>query len=305
MARTVHITVPASETDRLLERLKPIEGAVSILVHRGAAIRPEGDLIILRGTNDMAEKAIEAIADMDLVRRGAVAIDEPVGLASGEARRELDGDTSEATWEEMDTLLRQNTNPSRNYIALMFLSGAVAGAGLSMDTLHIVVGAMLIAPGFEPLIRVSLGLASGLPDTTRRGLKSVAIGYGTLVAGGALGSGIAVWAGAAPDMQVVAGQDWVRYWSTIQGPSVVVALLAGIAGAVVVNSHQTVFATGVMIALALVPAAAICGLGLVAGDPELALRGLGRWAVDALCVATTGLAVFGIKRAVAGRGASS
>lgn len=305
MARTVHITVPASDTDRLLERLGPLEGAVSILVHRGVAHRPKGDLVVLRGTNDMAEKAVAAIADMDLVRRGAVAIDEPVGLISGAARRELDGDTSEACWEEMDTMLRQNTNPSRNYIALMVLSGAVAGAGLALDRLHIVVGAMLIAPGFEPLVRVSLGLVSGLADTARRGAASVAIGYGALIAGGALGSGLAVWAGAAPDLQAVTGQDWVGYWSTVQAPSVVVALLAGVAGAVVVNSHQTVFATGVMIALALVPAAAICGLGLLAGDPALALRGLGRWAVDAACVVATGLAVFAIKRGAAGRGASS
>jgi hypothetical protein len=42
-------------------------------------------------------------------------------------------------------------------------------------------------------------------------------------------------------------------------------------------------------------------MGLAAGEVGLALRGLGRWGVDVGCVLATGLAVFGLKRALVRR----
>jgi hypothetical protein len=44
-------------------------------------------------------------------------------------------------------------------------------------------------------------------------------------------------------------------------------------------------------------------MGLAAGKIGLALRGLGRWAVDLECMLTTSLVVFGIKRRLLRRGA--
>jgi uncharacterized membrane protein len=94
---------------------------------------------------------------------------------------------------------------------------------------------------------------------------------------------------------------WVAYWTTVKPTSFVVAFAAGLAGAVVINSHQTVFATGVMIALALIPGMAIFGAGLAAGEVAPALQGLLRWSVDAGCVIAACLLVFGLKRALLGR----
>lgn len=298
MPRSVHITVSPHRRGALLARLQEAEGTVAIVVHLGASHRPKGDLVTVRGTNDAANAVVRIVAELDLVEDGVVAIDEPVGLASGARRRKLDGDTSKASWEEMDTLLRRDANPSHNFLAMMFLAGAVAGAGLFLDTLHIVVGAMLIAPGFEPLVRVCLGLASGLPDPARRGALGVLAGYLAVAAGGAVGAALAAWADPALGLSAMFDGTWVRYWTSFERSAVIVAFAAGLAGAIVVNSHQTVFATGVMIALALVPGMAIFGAGVSTGEFALALRGLGRWGVDAACVLVACLLAFGVKRAI-------
>lgn len=303
MPRTVHIVVPAHRRDALLARLHDAEGLVAIVVHPGASHQPGGDLVTVRGTNDAAISVVRIVSDLGLPEDGVIAVDEPVGLVSGARRRMLDGDTSEASWEEIDTLLRRDANPSHNFLALMFLAGAVAGVGLFVDTLHIVVGAMLIAPGFEPLVRVCVGLAGGLADTAKRGAVGVGLGYLAVAAGGALGAVAAAWVEPAAGLSAMFDGTWVGYWTRFTWTSVVVAVAAGLAGGVVVNSHQTVFATGVMIALALVPGMAIFGAGLAAGEIALALRGLGRWGVDAACVLAACLVVFGIKRAVLRRGA--
>ena len=303
MPRSVHITVPSDRREALLDRLKEADGTVAILVHLDASHQPKGDLVTVRGTNDAANRVVRIVTEMGLAEDGVVAIDEPVGLVSGARRRKLDSDTSEASWEEMDTLLRRDANPSHNFLALMFLAGAVAGVGLFVDTLHIVVGAMLIAPGFEPLVRICVGLASGLPDTARRGALGVVAGYLAVAAGGAVGAASAAWADPALELNAMFDGTWVQYWTSFSRTGVIVALVAGLAGAIVVNSHQTVFATGVMIALALIPGMAIFGAGISAGEFDPALRGLGRWGVDAACVLVACFLVFGIKRALLRRAA--
>ena len=303
MPRAVYITVPSDRREALLDRLQEADGIVSVLVHLDASHEPKGDLVTVRGTNDAANSVVKIVSQMGLAEEGVVAIDEPVGLVSNARRRKLDGDTSEASWEEMDTLLRRDANPSHNFLGLMFLAGAVAGAGLFVDTLHIVVGAILIAPGFEPLVRICVGLASGLPDTARGGAMGVLAGYLAVAAGGAIGAASAAWADPALHLSTMFDGHWVQYWTSFSRTGVIIAVIAGLAGAIVVNSHQTVFATGVMIALALIPAMAIFGAGIAAGEFALALRGLGRWGVDAACVLAGCLLVFGLKRALLRRAA--
>ena len=301
MPRTVEVTVPPERRAALLERVEAMDGVAAILVHPGVSHTPRGDLVVMRGTNQAAEEATRIACELGLVNEGSVTINEPLGLVSGERRRRIANDSSESTWEEIDTLLRRDTNPSHNFLALMALAGAVAGMGLTLDTLHIVLGAMLIAPGFEPLVRIAFGAASGLGDTARRGVVATVISYLALAAGAVVGMLVAAWLNPTVDLGSVPEQRWVQYWTSFKWTGVAIGVFAGLAGATVVNSHQTVFATGVMIALALVPAMAIFGMGLAIGEIGLAMRGLGRWGVDVGCVLATSLVVFGIKRALVRR----
>ena len=88
---------------------------------------------------------------------GTVLTSEPQRLVSPTSQKQIDEETNEASWPEMAALLRRETNVSSNYLMAMFFSGVVAAAGLWSDMLHIVIGAMVIAPGFEPIIRVPFG----------------------------------------------------------------------------------------------------------------------------------------------------
>jgi uncharacterized membrane protein len=153
-------------------------------------------------------------------------------------------------------------------------------------------------------VRVAVGLTSGLADTARRGVTASLVAYLILAVGAAFGMFVAARLDPSVSVDSIGEQRWVRYWTTFKWNGVAIAVFAGLAGAVVVNSHQTVFATGVMVALALIPAMAIFGMGIAAGDVELAMRGLARWGVDVVCVVVTSFAVFGIKRAIIRRPAN-
>lgn len=84
---------------------------------------------------------------------------------------------NETIWEEMAFLLRQESNVQFNYVALMAAAGAVAAIGIWTSALHIVIGAMVIAPGFHPILRIPFGLIAGPRATAIGGVKSIGAGY--------------------------------------------------------------------------------------------------------------------------------
>ena len=66
----------------------------------------------------------------------------------------------------------------------------------------------------------------------------------------------------------------------------------------IVSSRMKVLATGVMVALALVPIMALIGMGVATLDLDLALGAARRWGVEALCVIFGGGSVLVLKRAL-------
>jgi uncharacterized membrane protein len=158
--------------------------------------------------------------------------------------------------------------------------------------------AMLIAPGFEPIVRVALGAVSK-STVWKQGLKDVAAGYGALLAGAVLASLVlAVFGRSLPSAEAsyLHLGDLAAYWRTVSGPGVLVSAVAGFAGAVLIANNRSILTAGVMIALSLVPTMALAGMGAVAGDLQLVQSGLTRWLVDLVLVFATSLAVFGWKR---------
>jgi Domain of unknown function (DUF389) len=244
LPRTLEIAVASPKTDEVLGRLRRLDGVVGIALQRGASLEPAGDVLTVRVTNAGLEAAFRILDECDVAANGAVATSEPHCLLVPGRQNAIESESNETIWEEVASLLRRDSNLSSNYLGLMMLAGAIAGAGLWTDTLHIVVGAMLLAPGFEPLARIPFAFIGGPLSAARRGLASVAVGYAVLALGAALAALLlqAVGSSASSDL---GAREWVRYWSSIQPSGIVVALFAGAAGALVLISRRTVFAAGV------------------------------------------------------------
>jgi uncharacterized membrane protein len=157
---------------------------------------------------------------------------------------------------------------------------------------EVIVG-MVIAPAFEPLLRVPFGLIAGPKEVASRGLLSMFVGYALLALGAALAALVIGLVDPSPPVELEA-DSWVRYWSTFTPEGVVVSAFAGMAGAVVVTGQRSVLTAGVMIALALIPSMSIVGMALVSGD--FALAGRGRWLLDVVLVMLAGALVLGLKQ---------
>jgi hypothetical protein len=302
MARVVEIVVPPHETEALVaEARAALEDLVGLQVSHGGSHQPPGDVVTLTVTNRSLYRLMRI-----LERRGvgtepgrSITISEPAALVSQPQRDAIENDHLDVGWEEMDFTIMRESTMRMNGLLVMGGAGVLAAVGIASGALHLVIAAMVIAPGFEPLTRIALGLVAR-SAVWRPGLRDTARGYGALLAGALLG---AVFMHGQGEPLLTAGRDYlasealIRHWIDFSPKSLLIAAVAGSTGAILIANNRSVLTAGVLIAHSLIPPVAVAGAALVAGNFELAATSGLRWALEATVVVVTGLLVFSWKRA--------
>lgn len=298
MARIISITSPVETTDAILQELKPKKGVLELQVYRNASVSPPGDVIKVALPNAHLNEVMRLLDKYNIGREDGISIttSEPNGIVPIQSSREIKRDNNEATWEEMELTISDDSNATPNTLITMAISGALAAVGIATNALHIVVGGMLIAPGFMPITRVALGFIGRQQDTWRYGIYDFLKGYFALILGAIAMTALLKMIGHNPlpgsISYYVANKSLMEYWTTISSPAVLTSLVASIAGGLLVASKKSVLASGVMIGLALVPSAALVGMGLIAGDFAIALKAVLRFAVEVVLVFAMSFMVF-------------
>lgn len=295
MPRSIEVSTSPEKIDAVLGRIDGINGVLGVTRQRGISLNPPGDVLTIQATTDATRDVFRVLDDLRVTEEGSIQTSSPTALILGDKREHFERESNEGVWEEMEFLLREDTNLAFNFLALMFLAGAIAGVGLWTDTLHLIIGAMVIAPAFEPLVRLPFGLIIGPRSLSRRAALSAAAGYLMLAAGGFVSLLVLrlVDPGTSSDLEA---RGWVQYWSSFTAPGVLVSTFAAAAGAIVVCGLRSVLTTGVMIALALIPSVSVAGMALAVANFPLAGMALARWAVDAALVLLVSSVVLGCKQ---------
>ncbi|GAA4363243.1 DUF389 domain-containing protein [Hymenobacter saemangeumensis] len=287
MPRTVELTLPAAYTATVLEEIQRISGIISLRLQRGASLKPVGDVVSLEITDLALPTLMRLIArQQQLHPEVSLSTSQPLSVISSSHSQEISTDVREATWEEMESMISRDSNMNTNGLLTMVLAGIIAAVGISTNAVHLVVGAMVIAPGFEPIVRVPLGII-GKHATWKRGVIDTGKGYAAMLVAAAL---------AALVLRAI-GQDTLdgsasylkegtllAYWTTITPASLLASATASFAGALVIATHKSVLTAGVMIALALVPTATLTGMALVEGEWDIAGQAALRWLLEVLLV---------------------
>ncbi len=301
MPRIIAVTLSSEKTGPLIEQIQALEDVVGISLQRDGSLDPPGDIVTIATNNEGVRDIFKVLDAFKVLDGGSVTTSEPRSLISPPHQDSIDTETNETVWDEMASLLRQDTNFSGNFLMLMALAGAVAAAGLWTNTVHIVVGAMLIAPGFEPLLRIPFGFIGGPRSLATRGLLASLSGYACLALGAGLTFVFLRWVDASqsPDLHT---RSWVEYWSHVTPTGVLVAIVGGVTGAVVITTQRSTLTAGVMIALALIPTMALFGMAGIIGDWELAGKALYLWAINVVAVLAASGATFGMKQLLIHRG---
>jgi hypothetical protein len=301
MSRSIEISLPSDQTESAIAAIRAIDGVIGLQVQPGSSRIPEGDVISVSATNKALHRIMERIQELGLRERNDVVIrtSEPLMLVRKDQNRSILRSSIESSWEEIESMIAKESNMTINGLLLMATAGFIAGIGVTTESLHLVIGAMAIAPGFLPIVRVVNGFLAGM-QSWRSGLADFARGYLTLV----------VAAAAASLLMQLIGKDGlgdgsstylrdgslISFWTNVTPEGIAVSVAAALAGAILLVCNRSVLTAGVMIALALIPTAALVGVGAAAGDFSAVIAGALRWLIDVAIVALAALIILGWKK---------
>ena len=173
--------------------------------------------------------------------------------------------------EELARTAEGNVSDMRTYLILTIVSAVVAAAGLLLDSPATVVGSMVIAPLIGPAMSTAVGSVIDDDELFSRGLWMQVIGMILSVVAAAVFAFVVQMTNLIPPGLNPANVGQIEGRLTPDFLSLVVALGAGIAGALSLTTGVSAALVGVMIAVALVPPAAAVGIGIAYGLPSVVI----------------------------------
>lgn len=301
MPRIVEIALPSKQTDPLISEIKELKQLISLRVQRGISLHPSGDVITLEITDRSLHGLMQLLNKRRMLQDPDVSVttSQPLSIISQPSAIEITNDSSKAIWEEMQIMISKGSNMTVNSLIIMSVSGVLAAIGIATNALHVVIAAMVIAPGFEPITRIALGVITR-NIAWRKGLIDTAKGYAVMIIAAAITTVILQAAGKNPlsgEASYLPAGVLISYWTSITFPSLLVTAAASIAGPLLIATHRSILIAGVMIALALVPAATITGMALVMGEVDVAGKAFLRWLIEVSFVSIFSLLIFIWKKA--------
>jgi uncharacterized hydrophobic protein (TIGR00271 family) len=266
----VHIRVisppPLSQQVEAVLTRQP--GATNIVVLRGAAQSPRGDLTQGDLAREVVQQVVSELRDLGVDRDGSISwrpVDTAIGDCMEAAERAAPGDGADAIiWDEVIASTGEDSSLTWTFMAFMVLACILAAIGVATNSPITIVGAMVIGPEFGPLAGIAVGLRLRRRDAVRRGVTALVAGFaGAIAVTAAVGL---LWRvtglvsehdlGASTGTEFIYQPGWF---------SVITALVAGAAGMLSLTSAKSAALVGVFISVTTIPAAGNGALALVFG----------------------------------------
>jgi uncharacterized hydrophobic protein (TIGR00341 family) len=185
--------------------------------------------------------------------------------------------------EELLEDINSGADANTMFMIMTVLSTLVACVGLTKDSAAIIIGAMVIAPLLGPNMALALGNTLGDLDLIRKSIRAnlvgvaialvMSVGFGFFMIKGELNTETAAR-------------------TSVDLSDILLALASGAAGAIALSSGAAGTLVGVMVAVALLPPTATCGMLLGAGQPGLAGKAAALAMTNIACINLSAIGVF-------------
>ena len=178
---------------------------------------------------------------------------------------------SPATLRSKAKDMRLNT---RSYLWMMVLSAVVAVSGILIASPAVVVGSMVIAPIVSPMLTASIGAVRDDREMLVDSVHQQMLGLGVAMMAAVAFSYLAKEFFAVPTALDITSMTLVSGRVAPSLLSLVIGFASGAAGAYGLATKGSVTIVGVMIAAALIPTAAVTGIGVAWGQAVVAVGSL-------------------------------
>lgn len=294
----LRVICPSEQTEAVLGLLDAQPGATHIVVARGIAVLPAGDVVQADVARESANGLLDDLTALGIEHSGGITL-EPIETVLSDAaylaEKRAPGDSSDAVvWQELMSRTREESTLNVTFLAFLTIACLLAAVGVVTDSPVTIVGAMVVGPEFGPLAALAVALNRRKFSLAKRSLLALVVGFPLAMVITAL----AALAGEAVgwiSLHAIEDIHQVDFIYKVGPFSFVVALLAGSAGMLSLISAKSAALVGVFISVTTVPAAGFAVVAATVGEWRLALDSAAQLGVNLVGIVIAGVLVLAIR----------
>jgi uncharacterized hydrophobic protein (TIGR00271 family) len=298
----VHLRVvaPPGLAEQAYRLLRDRPSALNVVRLAGVAEQPDGDLILCDVASEDASVVVAELRELGLERDGSIALEPISSLVSHAARLAEEaavGSPADAVvWETVEFQTSESAQLSFSFLAFMILATMIAALGIIQDSQILIIGAMVVGPEFGPLAGLCVALIQRQRRLARRSLGALAVGFPVGIAAAFALTLILRVVESAPDRLTEVSRPATLFISHPDEYTVLVALLAGTAGALSLSTAKSGALVGVLISVTTIPAAANVGVASAFGDWDEVGGALGQLSLNLVCIVAAVMSTLSLQR---------
>lgn len=178
---SLRLIVPTGSTDAVSRHLDEDPRTTNVLVIRGAAVRPAGDLVQCEVTREAASEVLGWLRARGIYDDGSVVVTDVAAAPSTNTRateRAAPGAPDDAiVWDAVVDNAYGEARGSWSFYAFLTLATTIAAVAVVTDSAILVVGAMVVGPEFGVVAALAVGLAARRPTLIKDSARLLVKGF--------------------------------------------------------------------------------------------------------------------------------
>jgi uncharacterized hydrophobic protein (TIGR00271 family) len=270
--RVLHLRVllPADLTDAVVQTLIDDPAVTGVVVNRGAAVKPAGDLVLADVAREATNDVVDRLRHLQVHKVGSIHLAPVPTWLSQEAfvsEQEAPGSGADAViWADVTQRAYEDSELTWTYLSFLVMATLLAAIAIVTDSQVLVIGAMVLGPEFGTVAALGVALVRRRPQLLWFAARTLITGFAVAIAIVTVLALVGLQVGLIDPAEVTGSRPGTAF---IYQPSVwsfIVALIAAAAGVLSLTSSRVGGLSGVFISVTTVPAAGNIALGVALGD---------------------------------------
>jgi uncharacterized hydrophobic protein (TIGR00271 family) len=292
----LRVTCPPDRTDRLVHLLLAEAGATELTVVAGGSRLSRGDLILADVPRSVVDDVLARVAEAHAHPDLHVAVQQSERLVPPQDEESL-VDEDAVIWAQVIQDVHETGRLSWVNVLLMVVAACIAAIGIIQDQLLLIVGAMALSPDYFPVADACLSVVRRDGRRFGQALGALLVSFSAAIVGAWVLTELLFATDVVTEATAVP-QELTLFISKPDALSVVVALFAGVAGALAITLPDARGLVGVFVSITTIPAAANIGVAFANRNWSEMAGAAVQLLFNVVSLLVAGTATLGIRRVV-------
>ncbi len=267
---TVRVSCPAALSAAVQALLEADDAAATVIVHRGASIRPPGDILEADLPREAVNDVVDALVALGVPEQGSISLQPVPTWVSAPARaaeQRTPGASSDAVvWADVVQRAYEESALTWTFASFMVLATLLAGIAIVTDSVILVIGAMVLGPEFVAIAALGVAIVRRRWHLFRQALRTLVLGFTLAIGIVAAAAWVTRALGLIDYSALLTGaRPGTSFIYSPNGWSFTIALIAGAAGVLALTSNRSGGLVGVFISVTTIPASGNIAVAAVFG----------------------------------------